>query len=777
MLTTPQINSCKPCRELGRRIGQSRLVPNPRGDLLLQCLKSGNDPWRVHGESSVVSCHPALERVAPGSSEDGPEKGSFRCRACGSRWVMTINPFTGQEGGAMQEIPPGFQVNFSHRGPWTSLVELAGERCRWEFSHNHLLLSFQVAPDRLSPELSEFMALHEISAGKNPLPVSLKATVKCCSSAAPVPSRGEAPVVSAGPCTPVPRERASAEWCESIAARLHEVAGRHDIPVWSYPWYLTTLGAYRLELGSVDFSFLVSQARLQIDEITLYSSHFYDETSLDGSYIVWLMELLMCTGTPAELSRSLVSGAVRSPRESPVLPLAEVDQRVLDWAGGKFPGAELGAWAQLVLGSPGLHLEHSLGGPGWGGVSSMQGSLEFLAGGTRGFPRCREHIIEDADQPAPMPHAKGIPPGNAPLQAAGSSTARIPGPGADRDGSPAVPAAGAPTSPIPGPVIPQEISPDGREPLESPPRAGYGYQVDEPVKGSFIGRFKDAIATWNFLQGARGRNDDIFAAIGRNDMESIQLFARDRSIVNRSVSGLTPLCKALFSDQREIIALLLAKGADIQFTDPSTGWTALHLAVRNDDVELVEYLLGRGMEVQKADRQGMTPLHFAVNARMAGILIQHGAPVDAKSVKEQTPLFLACLAGNRELAGLLVKHGASGDIYSAAASGDAEEVEKLLEGDRALARANRRGLTPLHCARTRQVAEMIISKGGDVKARDADGNTPLHLALSREVAELLMAKGAELNAMNNARETPLYRAHGTGNKEVEHAIRRMGGKV
>ena len=66
-----------------------------------------------------------------------------------------------------------------------------------------------------------------------------------------------------------------------------------------------------------------------------------------------------------------------------------------------------------------------------------------------------------------------------------------------------------------------------------------------------------------------------------------------------------------------------------------------------------------------------------------------------------------------------------------------------------------------HMWNRKEVAELLLTIGTEVNAKDIRGNTPLHLAAfkgCREVAGLLVAKGAEINAENGVSWTPLHAA-------------------
>ena len=112
----------------------------------------------------------------------------------------------------------------------------------------------------------------------------------------------------------------------------------------------------------------------------------------------------------------------------------------------------------------------------------------------------------------------------------------------------------------------------------------------------------------------------------------------------------------------------------------------------------------------------------------------------------------------------------SNNLASAAAAGDCDAAEQMIS--QFVNKAN--GVdrcTPLHVALTHghwKVAQLLVKKGADVKAKNWAGDTPLHVAASVagtpndndvgavQVAQLLLESGADANATNDSGTTPLH---------------------
>ena len=165
--------------------------------------------------------------------------------------------------------------------------------------------------------------------------------------------------------------------------------------------------------------------------------------------------------------------------------------------------------------------------------------------------------------------------------------------------------------------------------------------------------------------------------------------------------------------------------------------TPLHLAAGWGDCTLVELLLRKGADINAKDCVGKTPLHGVAECgreKMVEFLIAKGANINAKAIVPDM-----------------------GDMTFSS------------------------GETPLHCAVTTpwtvKAAEILITKGADVNARDDSGETPLHWAArsgQKEAVELLIAKGANISAKDSQGRTALGWAIDQKHDAVEEVLRKAG---
>jgi ankyrin repeat protein len=83
--------------------------------------------------------------------------------------------------------------------------------------------------------------------------------------------------------------------------------------------------------------------------------------------------------------------------------------------------------------------------------------------------------------------------------------------------------------------------------------------------------------------------------------------------------------------------------------------------VRAGNIEAMEKMVGRGMPVDVANEDGATPLAYARDLKTAQWLIAHGASVNTRTHRGQTPLMEQSSAGRADVVALLIKSGADLD--------------------------------------------------------------------------------------------------------------------
>jgi ankyrin repeat protein len=197
--------------------------------------------------------------------------------------------------------------------------------------------------------------------------------------------------------------------------------------------------------------------------------------------------------------------------------------------------------------------------------------------------------------------------------------------------------------------------------------------------------------------------------------------------------------EAVMAEDVEKVKLLLKNTPSLaNARSKYTNFPPLHLAVIRGNTEIVAALLAAGADVNAGDDSGKTPLHLASsgkgtrqNATEANFhaifrtLIEHKADINRKDNYKRTPLHDAALRGEKTLSELLLNHGA--DVNVPDETGD----------------------TPLHDAifyGSKDVVRLLLDRKADLAVRNKWGKTPLGLAIQRghkEVAEILRKHGAK----------------------------------
>jgi len=126
-------------------------------------------------------------------------------------------------------------------------------------------------------------------------------------------------------------------------------------------------------------------------------------------------------------------------------------------------------------------------------------------------------------------------------------------------------------------------------------------------------------------------------------------------------SSYTPLVIAIKSSHIEIIKLLIANGADVNFENEAILapiWFAL-----NNIPNSIPYLIEAGADVNRKNRMNDTILSYIDDVELAKIVIASGADINNKNKFDITPLMLAAKNGRYDIVELLLQNGADISAY------------------------------------------------------------------------------------------------------------------
>lgn len=234
--------------------------------------------------------------------------------------------------------------------------------------------------------------------------------------------------------------------------------------------------------------------------------------------------------------------------------------------------------------------------------------------------------------------------------------------------------------------------------------------------------------------------------------------AKTRELIDLFKNNVKPL-------KASVINKLIHEGADINGNDIEC---PLFYAVHNDNYTAVKYLIEIGADINRASVitinnfrvSGFTSLHLACmngNNRIAKLLINNHADIIAKNSNNNTPLMLATSRNRVETVKMLIDAELLSSQSSLASATDLE-VSSLNDH-------NDLGYTPLNIAcenENRELIELFVSLGADLKSAVNNGDKPIHQLTQRhrgDLIEILIEAGADVNEKNDSNgETPLLMA-------------------
>jgi ankyrin repeat protein len=182
------------------------------------------------------------------------------------------------------------------------------------------------------------------------------------------------------------------------------------------------------------------------------------------------------------------------------------------------------------------------------------------------------------------------------------------------------------------------------------------------------------------------------------------------------------------------------------------GKTALMFAAQDGKIELVARLIARGADVNAANANGGTPLMYAAlggDAVITRLILEYGGKPDHKANLGWTALEVAAVKGHAAVASVLLRAGADPNVRDAY------------------------GWTPLMRAadlrRIDVVRTLLDTPGTSLSARQESGRTALHIASAAgdpDIVALLIERGADATLVDYQGHTPASLAELAGHMDI-----------
>lgn len=262
--------------------------------------------------------------------------------------------------------------------------------------------------------------------------------------------------------------------------------------------------------------------------------------------------------------------------------------------------------------------------------------------------------------------------------------------------------------------------------------------------------------------------EKLFDACQRSDLEMVKkllkksFFSKPIDINIKDKSGKTLLIIATINKSKEIVELLLEKGADINIKENEENYSALWFVLNsNIDFDFASFLIKNGANINSTDESKNTLLIDAINIKsmdVVNFLLENQADVNLKNEDGYSPILIASFNKDKKLLELLISKGGNINIKEN--------------------RDNKTALwITLENKRDYEFAKYLISIGADINSVDNYNRTLLIDAVENKRLDLikfLIENGADLNIKDKFGMTAYNWASSYGYSEICELLKNKG---
>ncbi len=199
--------------------------------------------------------------------------------------------------------------------------------------------------------------------------------------------------------------------------------------------------------------------------------------------------------------------------------------------------------------------------------------------------------------------------------------------------------------------------------------------------------------------------------------------------------NVTPLFLATGFQNINYMTWLIQRGADVNSTNKSQQWTALHSATDNDFRQGMSLLLASNATVNMKNEKGQSALHLAKSKDAAMILINNHADINLKNNQGTPPIATFMMSLKEDIVMLLAQSGAALDW------------------------TGENGKTLLHLAALGGMSQAtdFFADQLDINALDDQLQTPLFKITNLNTLKALLKRNPKINIVDSEQESAFTR--------------------